>query len=220
MSSNQTEEEKATVNDQNPNESQDTQDPTTSLPPPPGDAVPPPLDPLLQKDFSKLHNFFIQAVCGPYMAIYRGSGQLPSTPREVNLLKYYLAKYLNDTHLEVITGQNNDEYIRTIFEDCMTHHSINCIVNIVFQLGCQMIDQLVQVEIGIPPIESPSDGKPPQIPPEQIDALRNLISGIVESWSPNFAEFFNHSCSGQSIAELKAEVQAGGYVPPFTFSGV
>jgi hypothetical protein len=183
-----------------------------------GDSVPLPLTPLLQKDFSKLHNFFIQAVCGPYMAIYRSTGKLPATPRDVNLLKYYLAKYLNDTHLEVVTGQDNDEYIRTIFEDCMTHHSINCIVNIVFHLGCEMIDRLVQVQIEMPPLETSDDGKP-QIPPERIDALRNLISGIVESWTPNFAELFDHTCSGQSIAELKAEIQSGTYVPPFTFSG-
>ena len=178
------------------------------------------LDPLLQKDFSKLRDFYIQAVCGPYMAIYRTTGQLPSTAREMNLLQYYLAKYLNDTHLEVVTGQNNDEYIRTIFEDCMTHHSIDCIVNIVFQLGCQMFDQLLRIEIVIPPLESAIDGKPPHIPPEQIDALRNLISTIVESWSPNFADLFNHSCNGQSIIELKAAVQAGRYVPPFNFNGV
>jgi hypothetical protein len=169
---------------------------------------------LRQKDYQKLHNFFVQAVCGPYMAIYRSTGQLPSSPGDANRLKYYLANYLNDTHAEVITGANNDEYIRTIFEDSMSHHSIDCIIQIVFQLGSQMIDHLVlQIEVAIEPCDDPST-----IPPERVDALRNLISGIVESATPNFSEIFDHPCHGQSIADLKLEMQTGGYVPPFTFS--
>jgi hypothetical protein len=168
---------------------------------------------LRNKDYEKFERYFIQAVCGPYMAIYRGTGHLPTTEYDANTLKYYLANYLNDTHAEVITGQNNDEYIRTIFEDTMSHHSIDCIIQIVFTLGCQMIDYLVlRVEIGIETYEDIS-----QIPPETVDALRNIVTGIIESVLPNFTEIFDHPCSGQSIADLKLEIENGSYVPPFTF---
>jgi hypothetical protein len=34
---------------------------------------------LRNKDYEKFERYFIQAVCGPYMAIYRGTGHLPTT---------------------------------------------------------------------------------------------------------------------------------------------
>jgi hypothetical protein len=169
-------------------------------------AIGPVSESLLNKDFSKLRNFFVQAVTGPYMSLYRRTGALP---RNSNALTYIFATYLNNTHMEVVTGSENDEYIRLTFEDCLSHHSINCIVNVIFHLGSIMLQHLASLDLIFP--DSLTEE-------EKINGIRSMITDIVDSRTPDFSAVFDHTCSGQSIHEIKAEVQDGTYTPPFVFS--
>lgn len=164
-------------------------------------------DSRLIKDFQKLRSFYIQSVVGPFMAYYR---QLKEIPINSTILISFYAKYYNDIHIEVITGEDNDEYIRNIFEDIIQHHSINCITNILFQFGSVMLQQLCQINYNF----NPNDQN--NFDPERLQLFRNFLSSIVDQYTPDFNEVFSHTCSGQSIDELKEEVRTGTYIPPFT----
>lgn len=132
-------------------------------------------------------------------------------PRDGNMLKFLYAKYLNDTHREVITEEHNDEYLKDVFDELVKHHSLDCTTHLCFSLGSTLIDEMIRANV-----EALGDitGDP-----KQMDAIRDALTDFVDNAVPrDFCEFFDHPCSGLTMDQLQQEIATGSYKPFFNIS--
>ena len=160
-----------------------------------------------ETDIIKMRSFCIQALCGTLVAFYRACNEIPTNPYEV---KYLFATYLNQIHREVITGESGDDYVRKMLENAVRHHSINCICHVFFTVGVSVLDHLF---ITFPRLCDSYNGHAATC----ADELRTLLTDHFDRTLPSFREFVGHTCTGQSIEELKKEIADGVFTPFIEF---
>ncbi len=164
------------------------------------DATQPAEEPSMTTDEMKLLHFLRQAVSGPFMAMYRITGEIP---RNANQLHYLFAKYLNDIRLEVISEAEKDPFVKDVFENVTKNHSIDCLLLILFNIGIEVINALVSITL-----DHSID----------VSSMRQIVYQVIASAGPkSLSGLLEHTCHGVSISELKTEIQNGTYTPLFSF---